>query len=128
MPESASDVGASQCIQLRKLYTQRTRPLRCRSTSCAAMYAQDGLCQIWLVCSCTLADVLAKYAGLASKPCLESVFIISGLSRHSLQHCEHSGHVVVYRSCCVLLRSALWQPDWCPVADSAPRSGLCQPG
>lgn len=51
MPESASHVGASQCIQPRKLHTQRTQPIRCCSTSCAAMYAQDGLCQIWLVCS-----------------------------------------------------------------------------
>ena len=117
MPESASHVGASQCIELRKLHTQRTQPIRCCSTSCAAMYAQDGLRQIWLVCSCTRAGVLADCEGLAPITCLKSVSSISGLSRHSLQHCEHSGHVVVYRLCCLLLRSALWQPGWCPVAD-----------
>lgn len=59
MHESASAMGASLCIQLSSLYTQRTRPNRCRSTSCAALYAQDGICQIWLVCNCNRAGVHA---------------------------------------------------------------------
>lgn len=79
-------------------------------------------------CAVAVVGVLADYAGLASILCLESVSSVSGLSGHFLQHREHSGHVAVYRLCCVLLRSAFWQPGWCPVAHYAPRSGPCQPG
>ena len=83
MHESVSAIGASQCI-LSSLYTQRTQPNRCRPTSCAAMYAQDGLCQIWLVCRCNHAGVLADMQVLplkhAPRACLASAASLGSIT------------------------------------------------
>ena len=115
-------------LQLCKLYTQGTQPIRCCSTSCAAMYAQDGLCQIWLVCS------------LHSRRCPCSMQVLP--LYHALRACLALAASLGIH-CSIVNTQDMWWSVACVASCSGlpsgslagvqlhirhPVSGLCQPG